>query len=408
MRTDAEMADAPTQEPLDGYRLINVSAVQGLIDALLCPKCHGGELSLQERGTGADLSFVEGCSSCGDIVAAPHSPPIGKSRQNELVMRLGVVGRDCRISFTKLSNLFGGINAPPPMHVKSYQKVAGKVHDAAMLAATQVMEEAARAVRKAQATEGTSAESDLLDVCISYDRTWHKRGHTSQFGVGVAIELETGFAMQSKYCHGCQLGPKEESCLRQPPEAIPQTRSPVTMPVHRARIHGATITATRLWRQQASLQHHDPTDPHRPAFPKDVAKEIVPIYNRLTQRELLIRCSRMKTQNANESFNALIWKRCPKTEFASLQTVETAVALAVLEFNLGPRGFERVLKEMNIAPGSHQAKHASKATRGKIAKAKVRALDTSKMAHKRRKLEAIVWEQRSLEGEGATYAPGGF
>ncbi|CAN7976266.1 unnamed protein product, partial [Ixodes persulcatus] len=210
---DAKMADAPTEEPLYGYRLINVSAVRGLIDALLCPKCHGGELSLQERGTGADLLFVVGCSSCGDIVAAPHSPPIGKSRENELVMRLGVVGRDCRFSFTKLLNLFGGLNAPPPMHVKSYQKVAGKVHDAAMLAATQVMEEAARAVRKAQAMEGMSAESDLLGVCISYDGTWHKRGHTSQFGVGVAIELETGlvidFAVQSMYCHGCQLGPKE-------------------------------------------------------------------------------------------------------------------------------------------------------------------------------------------------------
>ncbi|CAN7936875.1 unnamed protein product [Ixodes hexagonus] len=199
---DAEMADAPTEEPLDGYGLINVSAVQGLIDALLCPKCHGGELSLQERGTGADLLFVVGCSSCGDIVAAPHSPLIGKLQQNELVMRLGVVARDCGVSFTKLSNLFGGLNAPPPMHVRSYQKVAGKVHDAAMLAATQVMEEAARAVRKAQATEGTIAESDHLDVCISYDGTWHKRGHTSQFGVGVAIELETGlvidFAVQSK------------------------------------------------------------------------------------------------------------------------------------------------------------------------------------------------------------------
>ncbi|KAG0432194.1 hypothetical protein HPB47_021074 [Ixodes persulcatus] len=146
---DAEMADAPTEEPLDGYRLINVSVVQGLIDALLCLKCHGGELSLQERGTGADLPFVVGCSSCGDIVAAPHSPPIGK---------------DCGISFTKLSNLFGGLNAPPPMHVKSYQKVAGKMHDAAMLAATQVMEEAARAMaHKRRKLEAIVREQRSLD-----------------------------------------------------------------------------------------------------------------------------------------------------------------------------------------------------------------------------------------------------
>lgn len=61
----------------------------------------------------------------------------------------------------------------------------------------------------------------------------------------------------------------------------------------------------------------------------------------------------MKTQNANEYFNALIWKKCPKVEFASLKTVECVMALAVLEFNQGPRGFEKVLLEMGIEPGSH-------------------------------------------------------
>ncbi|KAM7314292.1 hypothetical protein ISCGN_004077, partial [Ixodes scapularis] len=136
--------------------------------------------------------------------------------------------------------------------------------------------------------------------------------------------------------------------------------------------------------------------PHRPAFSKDVARELVPVYNRLSRKELLLRCSRMMTQNANESFNALIWKRCPKTEFASLRTVETAVALAVLEFNLGPKGFERTLQEMGITPGSHQEKHAHKATLGKIVKARVKAQDSSKLAHKRGKLEAIAREQQSL------------
>lgn len=63
----------------------------------------------------------------------------------------GVVGRDCRISFTKLSNLFGGLNALSPTHAKSYWKVAGKVYNAAMLMATQI-------------ANGASTDSDLLDV----------------------------------------------------------------------------------------------------------------------------------------------------------------------------------------------------------------------------------------------------
>lgn len=538
---DVETADTPVEGPPDGYRLLNVSAVQALIAALDCPKCHGGELSLRESGTGADLQFVVGCASCGDIVATPHSPSIGKSRQSELAMRLGVVGRDCGIGFTKLTNLFGGLNAPPPMHLKSHQKIAAKVHDAAMLAASEVMKEAAEAVRKGQPAADTSAENDLLDICITFDGTWHKRGHTSQFGVGVAIELETGFvidfSVKSKYCHGCQMGPKEgsegfeewaqshtETCQKNfegssnaMEVAAAATIFSRSVELHnmqyvavlcdgdsKAFTHVASLelydkpiqkedcvnhVAKRMYagleklkkakkglggkgkltnvvmkkltsyyacalkdnapdvkKMQraviASLLHTYSTDqeprhlacpegeeswchhnrhealkaagkptaakPHRPAFSKDVAKELVPLYNRLAEQDLLTRCSRMKTQNANESFNALIWKRCPKTEFASLRTVETAVALAVLEFNLGPRGFERALLQMEISPGSHQEKHSYKATRGKITKAKDRALHSSKLAHKRRKLEAIVREQHSLEAEGTTYAPGAF
>ncbi|KAG0444232.1 hypothetical protein HPB47_014022 [Ixodes persulcatus] len=137
--------------------------------------------------------------------------------------------------------------------------------------------------------------------------------------------------------------------------------------------------------------------PHRPAFSRDIAKELVPLYNRLSDKTLLARCCRMRTQNANESYNALVWKRCPKTEFASLCTVETATAMAVIEFDLGPQGFERVLEKMDMKPGSHHLEHTRKATELKITQAKAKALDTSKTAHKRRKLEAVAAEQKRVE-----------
>ncbi|CAN8011277.1 unnamed protein product, partial [Ixodes pacificus] len=95
-------------------RLLNVSAVQTLVAILLCPKCNGKLLSLREEGIAINLQFVVSCSTCGDIVATPHSPSISKFRENELAVRLGVVGKDCGISFTKLTNLFGGLNALTP------------------------------------------------------------------------------------------------------------------------------------------------------------------------------------------------------------------------------------------------------------------------------------------------------
>ena len=44
-------------------------------------------------------------------------------------------------------------------------------------------------------------------ICVSYDGTWMKRGFTSQYGVGVAIDTLTGlvidYEVMSLYYHGC-------------------------------------------------------------------------------------------------------------------------------------------------------------------------------------------------------------
>ena len=61
----------------------------------------------------------------------------------------------------------------------------------------------------------------------------------------------------------------------------------------------------------------------------------------LCSRDLLSRCVLGGSQNQNESFNGLIWRRCSKTDFSSPHTVQLAVHLpvylAVLVFNEGRR-----------------------------------------------------------------------
>ncbi|KAG0411478.1 hypothetical protein HPB47_011395 [Ixodes persulcatus] len=95
-------------------------------------------------------------------------------------------------------------------------------------------------------------------------------------------------------------------------------------------------------------------------------------------------------------------------EIAREMTVECAVALAVFEFNLGPRGIKEALLEMGIQPGSYQASYGERATKMKVAKAQVKALESSKMFHKKRKMEAVAKAQRDRAEEGVTYAPGAF
>ncbi|GFU98449.1 uncharacterized protein TNCV_3652801 [Trichonephila clavipes] len=48
---------------------------------------------------------------------------------------------------------------------------------------------------------------EIIDVSVSFDGTWQKRGHTSNLGLGIIIDILSGsvldFEVLSKYCHNC-------------------------------------------------------------------------------------------------------------------------------------------------------------------------------------------------------------
>ncbi|KAG0436683.1 hypothetical protein HPB47_017817 [Ixodes persulcatus] len=175
-----------SSEP-EGYRLIDVSCIKVLMSALLCSECVGSSLERTESGKGIHFEFVVLCTTCGEVARALHSVNIGDTRLNELAARIDLSARDSGVSFTKLSHLFTGINLPPPMCLKTAKKVAAKVHDAAVTAAGKVMRSAAQSVRKAKIV----AKDELLDVCVTFDGTWNKRGHTSHFGGRCGAGLES-------------------------------------------------------------------------------------------------------------------------------------------------------------------------------------------------------------------------
>lgn len=63
------------------------------------------------------------------------------------------------------------------------------------------------------------------------------------------------------------------------------------------------------------------------------------------------RCVLGATQNQNESFNALIWDRCPKTDFSSAVIVEIAANMAVITFNSGREAQKGVLERLHLHCG---------------------------------------------------------
>ena len=55
---------------------------------------------------------------------------------------------------------------------------------------------------------GFATTDDVVDVAVSTDGTWQKRGHQSLFGIQAAISAVTGkvldFEIQSRFCKECQ------------------------------------------------------------------------------------------------------------------------------------------------------------------------------------------------------------
>lgn len=92
---------------------------------------------------------------------------------------------------------------------------------------------------------------------------------------------------------------------------------------------------------------------HIHTLPKPVMEVIKPVYEDLTNIDLLKRCLHGQTQNPNEIFNSCIWQRIKKTGFVGLQTLKLGVSDAVIAFNEGSIAKANVLERIGIQPGKY-------------------------------------------------------
>ena len=68
---------------------------------------------------------------------------------------------------------------------------------------------------------------------------------------------------------------------------------------------------------------------------RDVSRHVEEVYVRLGYPDLLRRCLKGATQNANESPHSKVWAKCPKTGLVGFQRVVAATCAAIAEFNQG-------------------------------------------------------------------------
>ena len=144
------------------------------------------------------------------------------------------------------------------------------------------------------------------------------------------------------------------------------------------------------------------------SIPKWIHDVIKPIFIDLASDKLLSKCLHGETQNTNECLNSLVWQKCPKSIFVSREVLEMGIHSAVLHFNDGTNGVEKVLSFFNISSGT-----AMEFKNNKIDCKRVRQMDRklSDVVKRRRKTLRTIkqgYQDKENDTEKPAYIKGGF
>lgn len=485
------------------FIFIDTTLLENLIKTLGCSSCKAfGNLKIVPvKHFGLATELVVTCDSCGEsIIKMFTSKRCNKNTNKKQKQTAFEINRRATLASIYGGYGFGGLKnfqmimGTPIFNKSTFVEQSNAIGIAVEETLNGIIQRSADCVRNAYAELNIQPDDDgILDIAVSYDGTWMKRGHTSNFGVGIAIDLITGlvldFKVYSRYCHACALKERKlksdefkcwfemhkDSCDKnffgtsgsmEAAAAVEIWRRSVEKHKFRyttllsdgdAKTHQALVEAniygqnyeikkeecvnhvgkrmftalaklvsenrskgitlggrgrgkltksiqeklSNYYRSAiknntgdlksmrnavfATLFHCISTDdePHHYQCPqgenswcfynkaialgetpgnhtemistplnKDVAEKILPIYKRLGDENLLSRCLKGKTQNANESLHSVIWRKCPKTSFLHLKRVMIGVGIAIIDFNYGYRGIENILQNMKVEPGS--------------------------------------------------------
>ena len=200
--------------PPTGFRLVDMDILSCVIAELPCPDCIINSLTLTEsngkKGFSSELSLQ--CSGlCGYKRDFHTSAMCGKGY--EVNRRMVYSMRQCGVGFSGLSKWSTYMNMPPPMCKTSYNKINSILASAAKSIALNSMCDAAKEICK-------DGREEVVDIGVSVDASWQRRGSSSLNGVTTAISIETGKILdthpQTKHCQKCTL---KESLRKSDPKA---------------------------------------------------------------------------------------------------------------------------------------------------------------------------------------------
>ena len=209
----ASSQPGPSSEDNCGdYHLIRMSNLKRAVSAF---SCCGSPLSVTEDRTsrrGFVVKMAICCTVCGKkskIIDPYCEDDLEVNRRSVLALRVMGKGR------SGLATFAGVMGMLPPLTQTHHSYHYDHIKRATEAEKQSNMSAAAALLRK------DADEDEIVDVKVTCDATWQKRGHQSLYGVVVVASWDTGQVLDtevlSKWCHECNakrhLDPTSEQFL---------------------------------------------------------------------------------------------------------------------------------------------------------------------------------------------------
>jgi hypothetical protein len=205
---DAYTSDDNEETAIPGFFnfICDLSSLLDLLKSLPCKNCFAANSSVDFESKLFSGTIVIQCDICG------HHYEHNLASKN---LDMSVVHGASQVGIgQKQVNTMCSIIGLPFITQKCYEKALKSVTSANDKSSKEILNKARKYVYDKYIELGVIPNSDnSIDIDVSYDGTWMKRGFTSMYGVGAVIDCLTGLILDveylSKYCHKCNFPPKD-------------------------------------------------------------------------------------------------------------------------------------------------------------------------------------------------------
>ena len=192
-----------------GCRLFELEGLITVFQSLGCGECGKKSLVYKEdflKRQGLYTAPYLLCESCSCSVSIPFSS-VGNSKVLTINRKAVFANKCAGGSAASLRILFGLLDLPMPVSKNVYTMHVQEIEKQAKLQVEDSMTRARKEVHDFYCAKSDN-DSDVVDVLVSCDGTWQRRGFSSFFGAVFVIAHETGkvidFIVKSKFCKACR------------------------------------------------------------------------------------------------------------------------------------------------------------------------------------------------------------